>query len=87
MRSSQAKPKARSSQPEPPPRVKPARPVVDTRPPVRARPCCWVARSNSPHVSPAPAVTVRASGSTLTDFIGRTSITRPPSFSDMPATE
>ena len=27
-------------------------PVVDTRPPVTARPCSCVAASNSPHVAP-----------------------------------
>jgi hypothetical protein len=38
-------------------------------------------------VQPAPTRAVRASGSTSTPFIGRTSITIPPSHSDMPATE
>ena len=44
-RLSQARPCLRSSQPEPPPSVRPATPVVETRPPVVARPCSCVARS------------------------------------------
>ena len=54
----------RSSQPEPDPRVSPATPVGDTRPPVTASPCAWVAASSSFQVSPAPARTVRAARST-----------------------
>ena len=50
----------RSSQPEPPPSVKPATPVVDTRPPVVASPCSCVAASNSPQVTPAPQRAVRS---------------------------
>ena len=38
MRLSQVSPHRRTSQPIPPPRVKPAIPVVDTRPPVTASP-------------------------------------------------
>src|SRR5690606_16790150 len=53
-RLSQARPCERSSQPDPPPSVKSATPVVETRPPVVASPCSWAARSNSPHVTPAP---------------------------------
>ena len=41
-RLSQARPCLRSSQPEPPPSVRPATPVVETRPPVVARP--WLLR-------------------------------------------
>ena len=44
-------------------------------------------RSSSAHVQPPPTRAVRASGSTSIAFIGRTSITSPSSFSDMPATE
>ena len=64
IRLSQARPHERSSQPEPPPSVSPATPVVETRPPVVASPCSWVAASNAAQVSPAPARAVRASGST-----------------------
>ena len=35
------------------PSESPPTPVVDTRPPVRARPCCWVAASTAPTVSAA----------------------------------
>ncbi len=38
-RLSQARPNFRSSHPDPPPSVSPATPVVDTRPPVVAKPC------------------------------------------------
>ena len=77
----------RSIQPEPPPSVNPVTPVVDTRPPVVARPYCWVAASSSPQVTPAPTRACRAAGSTSIIFIGRTSITMPSSFVDIPATE
>ena len=77
----------RSSHPDPPPSVSPATPVVDTRPPVVASPWACVARSSSAQVQPAPTRAVRAAGSTSMAFIGRTSITSPSSFSDMPATE
>ena len=53
-RLSQARPCLRSSQPEPPPSVRPATPVLDTRPPVVASPCSWVARSTCAHVAPPP---------------------------------
>ena len=79
-RLSQVSPYLRSNQPDPPPSVRPATPVVETRPPVVASPCSWVARSNSPQVTPAPTRTCRASASTSIAFIGRTSMTSPPSF-------
>ena len=51
-RLSQARPNLRSSQPPPPPRVNPPTPVVETRPPVVARPYGSVARSRSLMVAP-----------------------------------
>ena len=45
----------RISQPMPPPSVSPAMPVVETTPPVVARPNACVSRSNSPQVRPASA--------------------------------
>ena len=53
MRLSHTNPNLRSSQPLPLPSARPAMPVVETRPPVTARPCSCVAASNSPHVSAA----------------------------------
>jgi hypothetical protein len=49
-RLSDASPYDRASQPQPPPRVSPAMPVVEMAPPVVARPKTWVSRSNSPQV-------------------------------------
>ncbi len=72
-------PHLRSSQPLPLPSVRPAIPVVEKRPPVTARPCSWVAASNSPQVRPASARAVRVSGSTVIPFIGERSITMPSS--------
>ncbi len=40
---------------EPPPRVRPAMPVIDTTPPVVANPKACVSRSNSAHVTPGSA--------------------------------
>ena len=53
---------ARSSQPEPPPSVSPATPVLETRPPVVASPYACVRRSNSAHVAPAPSARPRRAG-------------------------
>src|SRR5215217_3126245 len=86
-RLSHASPCLRSSQPEPPPIVRPATPVVETRPPVVARPCSCVARSTCAHVAPPPTRAIRATGSTVTSSIPRTSRTRPSSRRDRPATE
>ena len=61
---SQAKPKLRSSHPLPDPRERPPTPVVETRPPVTARPCSWVAASTTPQVAPPPTRAVLDSGST-----------------------
>ena len=61
-RLSQVRPCSRSSQPLPLPRVRPARPVVVTRPPVVASPNACVSRSNSPQFTPAWARARRATG-------------------------
>ena len=84
---STVRPCLRSSQPEPPPSASPATPVLDTRPPTVASPCSWVAASTSPQVRPPPTRTTRRSGSTTSSRRPRTSITRPSSTSDAPATE
>ena len=70
----------------PPPSVRPAMPVVETAPPVVARPNACVSRSNSPHVRPGCARTVRVFGSTRIAFRAERSITRPPSHRAFPAT-
>jgi hypothetical protein len=85
-RLSQASPIFRSSQPVPPPRVNPPTPVVETLPPVVARPYGSVARSRWLMVAPPATVAVRASGSTVTACMRRRSTTRPPSGSALPAT-
>src|SRR5215218_10345093 len=85
-RLSQARPCLRSSQPEPPPSVRPATPVVDTRPPVVARPCSWVARSSCAQVAPPPTRATRRVVSTSTASRPRTSMTTP-SHRHTPVTE
>ena len=86
-RLSQARPCWRSSQPEPPPMVSPATPVVETRPPVVASPCAWVARSTWAQTAPPPTRATRRTGSTSTSHMSRTSRTRPSSTRHTPATE
>ncbi len=78
-------PNVRRSQPWPPPRVRPATPVVDTIPPTATRPKAWVSRSTSPQVAPPSARTSRLSTSTRTARIGDRSITMPPSQVAKPA--
>ena len=79
-------PQRRSIHPEPPPSASPPRPVVETRPPVTARPWAWVAASISPQVSPASARQVRVSGSISMPFMGRRSIVTPSSQTAFPVT-
>ena len=62
-------------------------PVVENRPPVTASPHSWVAASNSPHVRPASARAVFASGLTSIVFIGDRSITMPASHVAYPTAE
>ena len=66
------------SQPRPPPSVRPAMPVSATVPPVVAKPKAWVSRSNSPHLTPPSARTVRRTGSTRMPFMRDRLITSPP---------
>ena len=61
-------------------------PVVETRPPVTANPCSWVAASSSPQVSPAPARQVRLTGSISIPFMGRRSMVTPSSQTALPVT-
>ena len=68
-----------SSQPKPPPSVRPAMPVSPTVPPVVARPNACVSRSNSSTSRPVRRATVRAAGSTRIAFMSQKSITRPSS--------
>ena len=86
-RLSAARPILRSSQPLPEPSVKPATPVLDTRPPVTARPCSCVAASSSLHSTPGWTQAIRRAGSTWIAFSGLRSITRPPSVVANPAAE
>src|SRR5712691_11127604 len=85
-RLSEARPYWRASQPQPPPRVTPAIPVVEMAPPVTAKPKAWVSRSNSPQVRPGSAPAVRCTGSTRTLFSRDRSSTMPPSHTALPAT-
>ena len=84
---SQAKPSFRSSQPLPLPVVKPATPVVVTRPPVTASPCSCVTASNAAQLTPPSARAVRFSGSTVTLLRFLRSRTMPSSTLVKPATE
>ena len=61
-RLSQARPNFRIVQPMPPPSVKPATPVEETRPPVVARPWACVSWSTSAQTAPPPTVARRACG-------------------------
>ena len=79
-RLSAARPILRSSQPLPEPSVKPDTPVLDTRPPVTARPCSCVAASSSPQTTPGCTHAIRRTGSTWIAFSGPRSITMPPSL-------
>src|SRR3954470_10560717 len=86
-RLSPVKPHLRSSQPLPLPSARPAMPVVENPPPDTASPKACVSRSNSPHVRPASARTVRLSTSTRMPFIADRSITRPSSQLPWPFAE
>ena len=85
MRLSTVMPYVRLSQPNPPPSVRPAIPVVELMPVGTARARAWVAASRSPNVAPGSTRAVRASGSTCTAFILLNEITRPPSHIAFPA--
>ena len=84
-RLSAARPCLRINQPIPPPRVSPATPVWEIRPPVLARPCACVAASKSAQVAPGWAVAVRVSGSTTTSRISERSSITPSSHALSPA--
>ena len=86
IRLSQDSPYLRWSQPMPPPRVNPATPVVEIRPPVVASPCSAVAASRSAQVAPGCADAIRRPTSTPIFRIGERSITTPPSQVLSPAT-
>jgi hypothetical protein len=59
--------------------VSPATPVLETVPPVVARPKACVSRSSSAQITPACTCAVRRVGSTRMPFIGERSITMPSS--------
>ena len=60
-------------------------PVLDTRPPVTARPNAWVSWSKADQVSPGWATARRPAGSTRMPCIGEVSMTIPPSLVENPA--
>jgi len=62
-----------------PPRVKPAIPVVETRPPVVASPNACASWSTSPHVAPAWTLIVRLARSRPMPRFGERSMTMPQS--------
>ena len=78
-RLSMVSPNRRISRPTPPPRVSPATPVCEITPAGTTSPCRWVAWSRSRSSAPPPTVARRVTGSTDTWFIGRRSMTSPPS--------
>src|SRR6476620_2332943 len=63
----------------PPPSVNPPSPVLETSPPVVARPWACVAASNPAHFVPPPATARRAVASTSTVVIADRSTTMPSS--------
>lgn len=70
----------------PPPRVRPATPVVEINPPVLARPCAAVDASKSAQVAPGSTLAVRAVASTVTPRMRDRSMTTPSSQTQNPAT-
>ena len=87
IRLSQVRPCVRARWPSPPPSVKPAIPVLDTRPPVTARPNACVSWSKPFQVRPPWALAVLRTGSTTTPCIGERSMTIPSSTVENPAIE
>ena len=75
----------RVSQPKPPPRVKPAIPVVELMPTGVAKPCRCVAASRSASVAPASTYARFFAASTRTCFICEKSMVRPPLQMALPA--
>ena len=65
--------------------MRPPIPVVETIPPVTAKPKAWVSLSKSAQVAPPCAVARRRGGSTVTVFISERSMTTPPSVVENPA--
>ena len=86
IRLSQERPYLRVRWPIPPPRVRPAIPVVEMIPPGAARPKAWVAWSRSPQVHPPSARRSGLSGSTRIPFMEERSMTRPSSQTALPVT-
>ncbi len=78
-RLSAVSPYLRLIQPNPPPSVRPAIPVVELMPVGVTSPKACASRSNSPSVTPGSTRAVLANGSMRTDFIGVRSIITPPS--------
>ena len=72
--------------PMPPPRVRPATPVVSKVPPGIASRCIALHASTLRHVAPPPTRARRDSGSISTPPISRRSIRRPPLHIEWPAT-
>ena len=85
-RLSHERPRPRVRYPMPPPRVRPATPVVETTPPVVASPYACVAWLKSPHVAPPPARAVFLAGSTNTLFRSERSRATPSSQVPNPGT-
>jgi hypothetical protein len=75
----------RVSQPKPPPRVRPATPVVELMPSGVARPCACASRSKSASRAPGPTCAVWSPASMRTARRPERSITRPPSTIALPA--
>src|SRR5690606_34655090 len=84
-RLSSVMPYFRVSQPNPPPSVSPAIPVVELMPVGRTRPLAAVSLSTSPSVAPGSTQAVLAAASTRTDFISDRSSRTAPSATEWPA--
>ena len=85
MRLSMARPKRRDRWPRPPPRVRPATPVVEMMPLGVTRPYSCATRSTSPQVAPPWTRMVWATGSMRTSRMRLRSMTRPSSHMESPA--
>ena len=66
---SMVRPCQRAMKPVPPPSIAPVTPTIGQLPSVVAKPCCLVAASTMPTLTPPPHVTVFAVGSTCTEHM------------------
>ncbi len=85
MRLSMVSPNLRVVQPNPPPSVRPATPVVELMPSGVASACACASLSKSASVAPGWTLAVRVLGSMRTDLISERSMSTPPLQTELPA--